>query len=166
MPVRRGVEIDKAAALAHCQAAIDAHAPLEGVRFLNRLLGVDIAFPPEDAPFSQKEACRITFEVRDIFLNMNGVLHGGVIATVLDMSMGHLVHEVAGPDVASGGATMEMKVQYLRAITEGVVTTEGRFLRRGRNVGFLESKMWDAEGRLAAAATGTFKMPTPREAAS
>jgi len=44
------------------------------------------------------------------------------MATVMDISMGYLVHKVTGP-----GATVEMKVQVMRPISEGIVTCEGRY---------------------------------------
>jgi uncharacterized protein (TIGR00369 family) len=68
--------------------------------------------------------------------------------------MGHLVAKVAGP-----GATIEMKVQFLRPVMAGTVTVEGSFTRRGRSLSFMESKLFAEDGKLAAHATATWKMP-------
>jgi uncharacterized protein (TIGR00369 family) len=72
----------------------------------------------------------------------------------MDISMGHLVAKVAGP-----GATIEMKVQFMRPVTAGTVTVEGSFTRRGRSLAFMESRLFSADGKLAALATATWKMP-------
>lgn len=76
------------------------------------------------------------------------------MATAMDISMGHLVNKVAGP-----GATIEMKVQFMRPVIEGTVTCEGRFTRRGRTMSFMESRLFGPDGKLAALATATWKMP-------
>jgi uncharacterized protein (TIGR00369 family) len=76
------------------------------------------------------------------------------MASVMDISMGHLVNKVAGP-----GATIEMKIQFMRPVTEGKVTCEGRFVRRGRTLSFMESRLFGPDGKLAALATATWKMP-------
>ena len=54
-----------------------------------------------------------------------------------------------------------MKTQYMRAIRGGRVTAEARVLRRGRTVAFLETRLLDAEGKLAATATSTWQMVAP-----
>jgi uncharacterized protein (TIGR00369 family) len=94
------------------------------------------------------------FFLTDMLKNPQGVLHGGVMASAMDISMGHLVAKVAGP-----GATIEMKVQFMRPVASGLVTCEGRFTKRGRAISFMESHLYDADGKLAAHATATWKMP-------
>ena len=52
-----------------------------------------------------------------------------------------------------------MKIQYLRPVNGGTVTCEGRFIKKGRTLSFMESRSDDA-GKLAAIATATWKMPS------
>ncbi|MBO6559700.1 MAG: PaaI family thioesterase [Nisaea sp.] len=118
--------------------------------FLARLL--DLGFEYEE------ELCRIKFPVEEFLFNPQGSLHGGAIATVMDISMGHLLKHATG----TPGTTLEMKVQYMRPLTSGTACCEGRILRRGRSLSFMESRMFDDDGKLAAMATATWKMPTPR----
>ena len=68
--------------------------------------------------------------------------------------MGHLLHKTVGI-----GATIEMKIQYLRPVREGKVTCEGRFIKKGRRLSFMESRLLGGDGKLAAIATATWKMP-------
>ncbi len=69
--------------------------------------------------------------------NPQGTLHGGIIATVMDISMGHLLHKTVGI-----GATIEMKIQYLRPVREGKVTCEGRFIKKGRRLSLWKAACW------------------------
>lgn len=131
------------------EAALASHAPGFGTFFLARLLELDISY--------DEAGSHIAFPVRDHFLNPGGTMHGGIIATILDVSMGHLVNHTLGV----GGATVQMNVNYLSAMTAPSGTCEGRFLRRGRSLCSLESRMYDAKGTLAAAATATWKPRNP-----
>lgn len=127
------------------EQAIKTQRPDFGTFFLARLLELDISY--------SEDCCHIAFPVRDFLFNPQGTLHGGVIATVMDIAAGHLLQHVTG----AGGATLEMKLQFLRPVRPPTATCEGRFLRRGKSVAFLEARMWDAEGQLAVVATSTWK---------
>jgi len=93
--------------------------------------------------------------VTEMVKNPQGSLHGGVMASAMDISMGHLIAKVAGP-----GATIEMKIQFMRPVMVGPVTCEGRFTKRGRSMSFMESRVTGPDGKLAALATATWKMPS------
>lgn len=134
--------------------ALDTHEQVFERFFLARFLDLSFAYLPEAAADTAKEVCRLTFPVTDLLRNPQGSLHGGIMASAMDISMGHLVNKVAGP-----GATIEMKVQFIRPVTEGVVRVEGSFTRRGRSLSFMESKLFTQDGKLAAHATATWKMP-------
>ncbi|MCJ2103107.1 PaaI family thioesterase [Methylobacterium sp. E-046] len=116
-----------------------------GSFFLSRLLGFEITY--------EDERCIVRFEAIPPLFNPQGTLHGGVIATALDISMGHLLRHVDGP-----GTTLEMKVQYMAPVQSGGVRCEAGFLRRGRSVSFLEARAYCSDGTLAAYATATWKL--------
>ncbi|MGV7030659.1 PaaI family thioesterase [Methylobacterium symbioticum] len=116
-----------------------------GSFFLSRLLGFNVSY--------EGERCIVRFEAVPPLFNPQGTLHGGVLATAMDVSMGHLLHRVEG-----AGATLEMKVQYLAAVTSGIVRCEGSFLRRGRTISYLQSHAFDESGQLVAHATATWKL--------
>jgi uncharacterized protein (TIGR00369 family) len=124
-----------------------------GSFFLSRLLGFEIDY--------SDDRCRVRFEATPQLTNPMGTLHGGVIATALDVSMGHLLYySLGGP-----GATIEMKVQYVSPMTEGRVVCEASFIHTGKSIAFLKSEASDADtGRIIAYATATWK--PPRDATS
>lgn len=139
--------MDENTAKAAFEAALRTHQPAFGTFFLAKLFGLEISFTPE--------SCIVDVPVNDFMFNPQGSLHGGVIAFVLDVSMGHLIHHATGRPAM----TLEMKTQYLRPAVSGRVRAEGRFLKRGRTVSYLESHMSGADGKLVAAATATWQMP-------
>lgn len=146
--------INEKAARAHLESILSDHEQAFETFFLARFLNLSFEYLPLEALDAEKEICRVSFPMSDMLKNPQGSLHGGAMATVMDISMGHLVNKVAGP-----GATIEMKVQYMRPVMEGIVTCEGRFTRRGRSMAFMESRLFDANGKLSALATATWKMP-------
>lgn len=101
------------------------------------------------------EVCHVALPVAPHLYNPQGSLHGGVMALAMDVSMGHLIHHVMG----AGGSTIEMKIQYMRPAMSGEVRLEGRFIKQGRNLSFLESRAFDGVGKLIGMATSTWKMP-------
>jgi uncharacterized protein (TIGR00369 family) len=94
----------------------------------------------------------VSFEAIPPLFNPQGTLHGGVLATAMDISMGHLLQRQA-----AAGATLEMKVQYLGSVAGGRVHCHATFLRQGRKTSFLQSHARRADGELVAHATATWR---------
>jgi uncharacterized protein (TIGR00369 family) len=87
--------------------------------------------------------------------NPLGSVHGGYAATLLDSACGVAIASQLGPN--RGHTTLELKISYLRALTEnsGTVRATGRVISLGSRVGFSEATLRDGEGRLCATATST-----------
>ncbi|WP_243296707.1 PaaI family thioesterase [Bacillus litorisediminis] len=100
-----------------------------------------------------EETCLIELETDDYMFNPQGSLHGGVISLLLDVSMGHLCKKFIGTAV-----TLEMKTQYLRPIYTEKIKCEASFIKRGREIIMVESRVFKENGKLAALATGTWKL--------
>jgi len=91
-------------------------------------------------------------EVREHLLNPDGVLHGGAMAALLDAAMrGALA--ARGPE---SFALRSMSVRYLLAACPGPLEISGDVERRGRRIHFARATARDADGRLLAAAEGTY----------
>ena len=115
-----------------------------GSFFLSRLFGMTVSY--------EGDACIVSFEVQPFMYNPQGSLHGGVLATGLDISMGHVLKQHFG-----AGATLEMKVQYFAPVRSGQVTCRASFLKKGRKTFFLQSSAQDGAGETIAHATSTWK---------
>jgi acyl-CoA thioesterase len=137
-------KVDSKAASDAFANALQTHEQAFGSFFLARLLGFEISY--------EAELCRVAFELKDFMFNPQGSLHGGIVALAMDVSMGHMLNHIQVP-----GTTLEMKTQYLAPGCVGRVCAEGRLLRRGASVCFLESRLLDAQGELLAFATATWK---------
>jgi len=96
---------------------------------------------------------RMRLTVDPTWNNPNGVLHGGVVYTLIDYSMGGSVT----PGLAEGEhcATIEVKVNYLSSVREGTLWVETQVVKQGHNIAFTDSKVWDHNARLVATATGS-----------
>ncbi len=96
---------------------------------------------------------RLRLVVDPAWHNPNGVLHGGVIYTLIDYSMGGAIQ----PNLPEGEhcATIEVKVNYLSAVREGTLWAETTVVKQGRNIAFTETKVWDHNARLVATASGS-----------
>lgn len=119
--------------------------------FISRLLGLRIEYP--------NKGCDVTFEVTPEFTNPVGTLHGGILATAIDISMGHLLFKTH----ASPAATLEMKIQYLApALVGELVVCRASFLRAGKSINFVRSEARNASTEaLYAFATATWKATKP-----
>jgi uncharacterized protein (TIGR00369 family) len=135
--------VDEKTARAALERALETHEQDFGRFFLARFFGCEFEYTDD--------ACRVSFEMTDFMTNPQGGLHGGVIAFVLDISMGHLLWKKAG-----AGTTLEMKVQYAKAARAGRLTATARFLRQGRSISYLRSELTDQSGELIAFATSTW----------
>jgi len=97
------------------------------------------------------------FEVTPAEYHYNpiGVVHGGLLATLLDSAMGCAVHSTLA--LGTAYTTLELKVNYVRPATQrtGPLRCEARVLHRGRRSATAEGKVFDGEGKLYAHATTT-----------
>jgi uncharacterized protein (TIGR00369 family) len=101
---------------------------------------------------------RLRFTPRPEHLNSWNGIHGGVLATLLDVALGSAARSL---DTACIGATtIELKANFLSAASD-VVLGEGRAQRVGRSLIFAEGELRRLGGVLVAKGTGTFKLVYP-----
>lgn len=94
--------------------------------------------------------------------NPLGVVHGGLVCTLLDTVAGCAVHTTLPRGV--GYTSIEIKVSYLRGVqaSSGPLTAVGTVTKPGRRVAFAEGQVTDAAGRLVATATSSLLvLPLP-----
>jgi uncharacterized protein (TIGR00369 family) len=97
-------------------------------------------------------------DLRQAHLNSWEVAHGGVLMTMLDVAMAMAARSLhrGSPDGGPGVATLEMLSSFMRP-AEGSLVTHASVLERTTTLAFTEGRVLDAQGRLCAHATGTFK---------
>src|SRR6266568_2966485 len=92
-------------------------------------------------------------------LNPGGIAHGGVVAAMLDVAAGLAHRSKLGPEATH--VTVQLHVNYLRAVGAGVVTARGVSLQTGRRVGYSEATLHDVDDYVLARASATFLIVTP-----
>ena len=97
--------------------------------------------------------------------NPLGMVHGGVVCTVLDTATACALHTTLPQGVSY--TSVEIKINYLKAVTvdSGTLTAVGTVVKAGSRIGFAEGSVTDAAGKLVATATSTlliFDLPAPQ----
>jgi uncharacterized protein (TIGR00369 family) len=94
-----------------------------------------------------------TLTLGDCHMQPFGIVHGGVIATLIDTATFWAAF-LRLPD-GDGLVNIDLKLNYLKAVREGVLRAEGRCLRFGRSISYAESSVMDEDGNLLAHGTST-----------
>jgi uncharacterized protein (TIGR00369 family) len=86
--------------------------------------------------------------------NGRGVIHGGILATYIDHTIGRTARNAAGVAVA----TIQLDLHYLAPARPGsFIEARGTVVRRTRSVIFLRGEL-SAEGRPVLSASGIWKI--------
>ncbi len=126
-----------------------------------------MALPPEicPVPFAEHagpirrvatgEGWRLSFAASEVHGNGRDIVHGGMLATLLDEAMGQLAEAAAGVRCT----TVELGVTYLAPVpTHGDITAEAKILRLGHSLVFAEATVFDADGTAAARGQAVLKL--------
>lgn len=98
----------------------------------------------------------LEFTARPDFLNRNGTVQGGMLAAMLDSTVGCAV--VSTLPSGSSLVTLEMKVSYLRPAAAGVIHARGWVVERGGSVAFAAGELRDPDDAVLATATATLRI--------
>ncbi|MCY4189444.1 MAG: PaaI family thioesterase [Bryobacterales bacterium] len=77
-----------------------------------------------------EDGATMRLELGDIHLNGAGVVHGGVTFTLADSALGYGIYKIVGKPCT----TAEMKINYLKPVSRGVLTARSYILRAGRRL--------------------------------
>ena len=134
------------------QAMIEGRLPVPAFGATLELRAVEVS----------EQSVAFTMPLREWMLNPAGVVHGGVLATLLDSAMTFAV--IARLDRAFIGTTTTLTTHFVRPLfaDNSEVRAEARVLHRGRTLATAEGSLTDATGRIAAHGTGGFAIiPAP-----
>lgn len=85
--------------------------------------------------------------------NPMGTLHGGVYCDLADAAMGYAY--AATLQEGERFTTIELKINFLKAVTRARIVAEARVVSRGRTIGYVECDVRDEGGGLVARAAST-----------
>jgi uncharacterized protein (TIGR00369 family) len=142
-------------------AAVQTGKTISGIAFLKALQSGELPQPPFAVllgiSITEVNEGRVVFtaEPSEYHYNPLGTVHGGVIATLLDSSLGCAVQSML--PAGTSYTTLELKVNYLRPVTArtGTIYAEGKIIYVGGRIATAEGRLTDAAGKLYAHATTT-----------
>ncbi|HKP29258.1 MAG TPA: PaaI family thioesterase [Gemmatimonadales bacterium] len=99
------------------------------------------------------DTSRVELDIAECHMQPFGIVHGGVIATLVDTAtfwagIGPLAED-------SGLVNVDLKLNYLESATQGRLVATGRRIRAGRTTSYTEAYVHTGEGRLIAHGTST-----------
>ena len=107
--------------------------------------------------FEAKEAAdrraTVTLAAGPQHANPMGTLHGGILCDIADAAMGMAFASTLAPDESF--TTIELKINFFRPVWEAHLRAEGRVVRRGSSIGYVECEITDERGQLIAKASST-----------
>src|SRR5690349_20959688 len=127
--------------------ALKTARTISGIAYLKAMQSGELPPPPVSAlvgmTIVEVNEGRVVFsaEPAEYHYNPLGTVHGGIIATLLDSAMGCAVQSLL--PAGAGYTTLEIKVNYLRAITSatGTVTCEGKIIHLGGRTATAEAHL-------------------------
>jgi uncharacterized protein (TIGR00369 family) len=85
--------------------------------------------------------------------NPMGTLHGGILCDIADAAMGMAFASTLAAEETF--TTVELKINFFRPVWEANLKAEGRVVRRGSTIGYVECEVTDEGGQLIAKASST-----------
>src|SRR4051812_8273630 len=95
----------------------------------------------------------IALEADERHHNPLGTLHGGVYCDLADAAMGYAYAATLGEGETF--TTVELKINFFRAVRQATLTAEARVVKAGSTIGYVECDVKDEQGRLVARASST-----------
>ncbi len=76
------------------------------------------------------------------------IVHGGMVATLLDTAMGHVC--LADLEPGQVFLTADLHVEFYRVVSPGTIRAEAEIVHRSRRVVFCTASLYDEDGTLLA----------------
>jgi len=99
------------------------------------------------------DRCVVGLELDERHMQPFGIVHGGVLATLIDTATFWAGFLRLPQD--AGLVNVDLKLNYLKAVASGQLRAQGRCLRAGRQISYTEASIFDQAGELVAHGTST-----------
>jgi uncharacterized protein (TIGR00369 family) len=96
----------------------------------------------------------VSLKLRDELKQNNGIIHGGVTASLIDTAAAFVILTQLEPDQTT--TTVDLTIHYLRPLVNGQATAHARIIRGGRRVIIAAVDVFDESEKLAATALTTY----------
>lgn len=99
------------------------------------------------------DRCTVVMDLGRCHLQPYGIVHGGVIATLIDTATFWAAFLRLPQE--DGLVNVDLKLNYLKSVVDGRLTAEGSCIRPGRTISYAEARVVDGKGELVAHGTST-----------
>jgi uncharacterized protein (TIGR00369 family) len=96
---------------------------------------------------------RMTMAIKPHHANIDGVVHGGAIASLADQAAMRAVQSLLSP--GQTGRTIQMDIHYLAPAQGGQLLGNGRVQKMGKKIAFSDARVLDEQGNQIAMARCT-----------
>ena len=79
-------------------------------------------------------------------LTQNGLIHGGVLASLVDSTCGCAALSLIFPEGYI--TTIDLQVEFLKPVTKGRLIAKAKCIKSGKNIFFCKAKVWNEKGEL------------------
>ncbi|MBP1961715.1 PaaI family thioesterase [Paenibacillus aceris] len=97
----------------------------------------------------------IALEAKSHHLNPIGIVHGGVLSSLLDNAMGIVIMTARPEDKV---VTTNLNVHFVAPLYEGRLTVTAELIHQSRKMITAQGRVMDRDGNLGTMGTGTFRV--------
>jgi len=98
----------------------------------------------------------VAMDVQDLHVNLQGLVHGGMLAILADTACGLSIRSAMEPGRLH--VTTDLDIHYLSPARPGRLLGRGKAIKVGRTLAFAEASIEDEAGRLLARAQSRFSV--------
>ena len=105
------------------------------------------------------DQAEVVLEVEERHMNRSGILHGGVMATLIDTACGYAgCYRPAPPEDSRRASTLSLTTSFIGPVVAGAeLVARARRTGGGRQIFFADCEVRDQDGHLVATGSGSFK---------
>lgn len=100
---------------------------------------------------------RLVCEAGPQHMNRSGIVHGGVILSLLDQAAAFAGLWCAVPGHVRKAVTVDLDCRFTGQVTGGKIVAEGRVASAGRSIFFARTEVFDAAGKMVAFGASTHR---------
>ena len=90
-------------------------------------------------------------EVHEKLMQMRGIVHGGVLASIADSACAVAAISTVYPK--ANATTISLRVSYLKPLSQGIFRAEGKCIKTGKTICFCEAQVFNERNELVCTAS-------------
>ncbi|SRR5579859_2119613 len=90
-------------------------------------------------------------EVRESLMQKRGIVHGGVLASIVDSACA--VAAISNLWPKANATTINLRVSYLKPLSQGVFRAEGKCIKAGKTICFCEAQVFNDRNEIVCTAS-------------